>query len=202
MDFLKDRNRWTYSLAGLFVLALAGTALYVQSLSRNLEANTSIILYGALTVVGLTGGLAIWFTYHARKEVMIVRDNTTDDNESRSPRLTISNTMVNTNGTIVATGKKPVNLNGLSSEVVTIYAEDKSIRYISPAVEAVFGYKQLDMIGQSDIDNIHPDHRASFSHIFTRLRENPTEQIKVEYAYKTKAGGYIWLESAGTNGLS
>lgn len=203
MDFLKDRNRWTFPLAGLFVLTLAGTAIYVHDLSQhNLNPNPSIAVYWALAIVGLTGGLAIWFTYHARKEVMIFRENETDNGESRTPRLTISNTMVNTNGTTVATGKKPVNLNGLSSEVVTIYAEDKSIRYISPAVEAVFGYKQLDMIGQSDIDHIHPDHRASFSHIFTRLRENPSEQIKVEYAYKTKDGDYIWLESAGTNGLS
>lgn len=203
MDFLKDRNRWTIPLAGLFVLALAAAATCVHSLSRyDLEASTFIALYGALALVATTGGLAIWFTYHARKEVMIVQGNDTDDGEARSPRLTISNTMVNTNGTILATGKKPVNLNGLSSEVVTIYAEDKSIRYVSPAVEAVFGYKQLDMIGQSDIDHVHPDHRASFSHIFTRLRENPSEQIKVEYAYKTKTGGYIWLESAGTNGLT
>lgn len=203
MDYLRDRNRWTFPLGGLFLIALGAAAVYVYKLSHyNLDTYAAMVLYSALATAAVSGGFAIWLTYHARKEVMITREHESDNGESRSARMTISNKMVNTNGTIVATGKKPVNLNGLSSEVVTIYAEDKSIRYISPAVEAVFGYKQLDMIGQSDLDHVHPDHRASFSHIFTRLRDNPSEQIKVEYAYKTKTGGYIWLESAGTNGLS
>lgn len=206
MDFLKHRNRWIFLSTGLFMLAVVLTTIFLHDLLQKslhpADAGTFIYFYAAVTTIAVTGALAIRVTYGARKEVMIERNGEGTGRESRGPRLTITHAMVNTNGTVVASSRKPLNLNGLSSEVVTIYAEDKSIRYISPAVENVFGYKQLEMIGQSDIEHVHPDHRASFSHIFTRLRENPLEQIKVEYAYKTKAGEYIWLESAGTNGLS
>ena len=206
MEFFKDRNSWIFLLTGLFLLTVVTTAILAHNALYNaagpVKTTNLVYFYLAVTAVALTGGWAILTTYHARKEVMIERENGVGGRESRGPRLTITQTMVNNNGTVAAMGKKPVNLNGLSSEVVTIYAEDKSIRYISPAVENVFGYKQLEMIGQSNIEHVHPDHRASFNHIFTRLRENPSEQIKVEYAYKTKSGDYIWLESAGTNGLS
>ena len=46
-----------------------------------------------------------------------------------------------------------------ASEVITIYEEDESIRYISPSVESILGYGQKEMIGKSDIDKVHPDHR-------------------------------------------
>jgi PAS domain S-box-containing protein len=37
-----------------------------------------------------------------------------------------------------------------ASEVITIYEEDDSIRYISPSVESILGYGQKEMIGKSD----------------------------------------------------
>ena len=204
MNFVKDRRKWSLLLGGLFLCAVicSGLYLYFLSVRNSFGQDTFAYLFGGLAVTGLTGFLALWVTYHGRKEVVIFRERDRKTVASGGPMLTISHRVVKNNGSASSNGQKPVNLNGLSSEVVTIYAEDKSIRYISPAVENVFGYKQVEMIGESDLDNIHPDHRASFNYIFTRLRENPGEQIKVEYAYKTKRGDYIWLESAGSNGLS
>ena len=49
-----------------------------------------------------------------------------------------------------------------ASEVITIYEEDESIRYISPSVESILGYGQKEMIGKSDVDKVHPDHREVF----------------------------------------
>ena len=89
-----------------------------------------------------------------------------------------------------------------ASEVITIYEEDESIRYISPSVETILGYGQKEMIGKSDIDKVHPDHRATFKDIFNKMRESPDRKITVQYEYKTKDGSYIWIESAGTNMLS
>ena len=204
-EFLKDPKKWTILLAGLFVFAVACNLVYVYSLSTgSADVNHDIFtgIYTGTAFIFLTGGLAIRMAYKTRKEVIVCAEKERQSPSSRHATFTISHPVVNSNGNVSSNGKKPVNLNGLSSEVVTIYAEDRSIRYISPAVESVLGYKQMDMIGESDLNNIHPDHRASFSHIFTRLRENPGEQIKLEYAYKTKNGEYIWLESAGSNALS
>jgi PAS domain S-box-containing protein len=89
-----------------------------------------------------------------------------------------------------------------ASEVITIYEEDESIRYISPSVETILGYSQKEMIGKSDMDKVHPDHRITFKDIFIKMKEHPDRKITVQYEYKTKDGAYIWIESAGTNMLS
>ena len=58
------------------------------------------------------------------------------------------------------------------------------------------------MIGKSDIDKVHPDHRDIFRDIFRKMKDSPDEKITVQYEYKAKDGSYMWLESAGTNCMS
>lgn len=89
-----------------------------------------------------------------------------------------------------------------ASEVITIYEEDESIRYISPSVETILGYGQKEMIGKSDIDKVHPDYRDSFRDLFKKMIAKPDERAMVQYEYKAKDGSYIWIESAGTNHMS
>ena len=89
-----------------------------------------------------------------------------------------------------------------ASEVITIYEEDETIRYISPSVEPILGYSQKEMIDSSDIVNVHDDYNDLFHKMFQDLKSNPLEQVTIQYEYKTKEGNYIWIESTGTNFLS
>lgn len=89
-----------------------------------------------------------------------------------------------------------------ASEVITIYEEDETIRYISPSVETILGYGQKEMIGKSDAEKVHPDYRETFKDIFRRMKASPDEKITVQYEYKAKDGSYMWLESMGTNFMS
>ncbi len=89
-----------------------------------------------------------------------------------------------------------------ASEVITIYEEDESIRYISPSVETILGYGQKEMIGKSDIDKVHPDHRDTFRDIFRKMKASPDAKVTMQYEYKSKDGSYIWIESTGTNCMS
>lgn len=89
-----------------------------------------------------------------------------------------------------------------ASEVITIYEEDESIRYISPSVETILGYGQKEMIGKSDIDKVHPDYRDTFKELFKRMKDSPDEKVTVQYEYRAKDGSFIWLESTGTNFIS
>ena len=89
-----------------------------------------------------------------------------------------------------------------ASEVITIYEEDESIRYISPSVETILGYGLRELMGKSDIDKVHPDYRETFKDFFRRMRQSPNEKLTVQYEYKAKDGSYIWIESAGTNFMS
>ena len=78
-----------------------------------------------------------------------------------------------------------------ASEVITIYEEDKTIRYISPSVESIFGYSQREMQGKKDIDNVHSDGLAKFHEMFDHLKSQPEDKFTVQYEYKTKTGEYI-----------
>jgi len=89
-----------------------------------------------------------------------------------------------------------------ASEVITIYEDDETIRYISPSVSTILGYDQQELIGTSDIEHIHPDHREVLKDFFRKLRENPKERAMVQYEYLTKKGNYIWIETTGTNAMS
>jgi PAS domain S-box-containing protein len=89
-----------------------------------------------------------------------------------------------------------------ASEVITIYEEDETIRYISPSIETILGYGQKEMIGKSDVEKVHPDYRETFRDIFRRMKESPDEKFTVQYEYKGKDGKYLWLESMGTNFMS
>lgn len=89
-----------------------------------------------------------------------------------------------------------------ASEVITIFEEDGSIRYMSPSVETILGYGQKELIGKSDIDKVHPDHHQTYRDFFQRMKENPDQKITVQYEYKAKDGNYFWIESVGTNFMS
>jgi PAS domain S-box-containing protein len=89
-----------------------------------------------------------------------------------------------------------------ASEVITIYEEDGTIRYISPSVESIFGYSQREMQGRKDLDKVHADGKVKFQDMFNHLKSQPEDKYTVQYEYKTKTGEYIWLESTGTNCMS
>lgn len=86
-----------------------------------------------------------------------------------------------------------------ASEVITIYEKDGQIRYISPSVERILGYSQDEMIGQKDVKYIQGEGTEVFESMFKTLLENPDESVTMQYVYKTKNGGEIWIEATGTN---
>src|SRR5690606_1446127 len=86
-----------------------------------------------------------------------------------------------------------------ASEVITIYEKDGQIRYISPSVERILGYSQDEMIGQKDVKYIQGEGADAFKGMFKTLLDNPDEPVTVQYVYKTKNGGEIWIEATGTN---
>jgi len=89
-----------------------------------------------------------------------------------------------------------------ASEVITIYEQDGTIRYISPSVQPILGYNQKDLQGTKDLDKVHPDHLESYKGLFAHLKEKPDEKATVQYEYKSSTGAYVWIESTGTNNMA
>lgn len=89
-----------------------------------------------------------------------------------------------------------------ASEVITIYEEDFTIRYISPSVEKILGYRADEMVGINDIVHVHPDGVKVVEKMFADLLENPLQQVTVQFSYKRKDGQDLWLEATGKNLLA
>ncbi|MBK6263659.1 PAS domain S-box protein [Marivirga sp. S37H4] len=88
-----------------------------------------------------------------------------------------------------------------ASEVITIYEKDGMVRYISPSVEKILGYRQEDLIDTNDIDKVHQDSRDEVRRLFVQLVENPGESITTQHQYANSEGEYVWVEVTGSNQL-
>lgn len=53
-----------------------------------------------------------------------------------------------------------------SSDIITILNSDGSIRYESPSIERILGYKPEDLVGKSAFDFVHPDDRPHVVKVF------------------------------------
>jgi PAS domain S-box-containing protein len=89
-----------------------------------------------------------------------------------------------------------------ASEVITIYEEDGTVRYISPSVNKILGYNQNELIGQKDLRHVHAEGVEAVENMFRKLLINPREPVTIQYIYMRKDGAPIWLEATGNNLLS
>lgn len=132
----------------------------------------------------------------------VLRQNA-EEMEATQEELKRSNTMLEEQiEEVNRTQKRMQLLLENASEVITIYEDDETIRYISTSVGPILGYAAEELVGKSDLDHVHPDYRDVFKNIFTQLRKNPDERVTVQYEYKTRSGNYIWIETSGTNLMS
>ncbi len=88
-----------------------------------------------------------------------------------------------------------------ASEVIAIYEEEGTIRYISPSVERILGYPQNDLIGLNDKVYVHPDGIGNFEQLFHDVLENSIQTATAQYEYIKKNGEAVWLEATATNML-
>ncbi len=89
-----------------------------------------------------------------------------------------------------------------ASEVISIYEEDGTIRYISPSVTKILGYDQNDLIGINDIQHVHKEHKDQYEKLFQAVIDNVFESKTVQFEYLKKNGETVWLEATATNLLS
>lgn len=86
-----------------------------------------------------------------------------------------------------------------ASEVITIYEEDTTIRYISPAVESILGYEAEELIGLKGKTHVNEEDYSVASKMFSDLINFPDQTATIQYQFQHKSGEYIWLEATGKN---
>ena len=88
-----------------------------------------------------------------------------------------------------------------SSDVVMILEAHGTVRYVSPAVERVLGYRPEDFVGTLAFDYVHPEDIEYMSKSFAETLEKPGVQPPIEYRVRTADGSWRHMEAVRSNRL-
>jgi len=88
-----------------------------------------------------------------------------------------------------------------SSDIIQIVDSEGIIRYVSPSVQRILGYKSEELIGKQSIDIVHPDDLPFVAKGFEKAVRNPHMPVLVECRCKHKNGTWRVIEGTGANYL-
>ncbi|MBI5035057.1 MAG: PAS domain S-box protein [Chloroflexi bacterium] len=83
------------------------------------------------------------------------------------------------------------------SDIITVTETDGTIRYESPSVETLLGYKPEELIGKSAFDLVHPDDLEKVLESFAQGIQNMGSSPRVEFRFHHKNGTWRILEGIG-----
>jgi PAS domain S-box-containing protein len=86
-----------------------------------------------------------------------------------------------------------------SSDGITVLNADGSIRYQSPSVGRLFGYRQQEEVGNPIFKYAHPDEKESIIRIFDHLMKHPGATVSLECRFPAKDGSWGWIEAVSRN---
>jgi PAS domain S-box-containing protein len=81
-----------------------------------------------------------------------------------------------------------------STDVIARSSPDWTIRYMSPASRALYGYAPQEMVGRSGWDFIHPEDRARLAEELSTNVSAPGDGTNV-YRVRRKDGSHVWVEA-------
>jgi len=86
-----------------------------------------------------------------------------------------------------------------TSDIITLLEADGTIRYISPAVERVMGYKPEEQVETNAFDSVHPDDRERVLGIFAEVLKRPGLHPPFAFRVPHKDGSWRYLEYVVNN---
>lgn len=86
-----------------------------------------------------------------------------------------------------------------ASDIVLILESDGTIRYESPAIERILGYKPEERVGKKAFDLIHPDDVEHTMRALAGILRNPGVYPPIEYRTLAKDGTWHHFEAVGNN---
>ena len=86
-----------------------------------------------------------------------------------------------------------------SAEVVTVSDPDGTVRYVSPSVESMLGWRPEDIVGTKGTALVHPADAARVAAGLMNASRRPGSNAPVEFRFKAVDGSWRWLEAVTTN---
>lgn len=88
------------------------------------------------------------------------------------------------------------------SDVIVLIDKNGIVRYKSPNIEKLFGWKVEELIGKSALENIHPEDAGELQVAFFEKMNAPDATITAECRYRCKDGTFKWIKITATNRLN
>ncbi len=79
-------------------------------------------------------------------------------------------------------------------DVIAIVDKDGIIRFKSPSVEKLLGWKPEEVLGRHFSEFVHPSDLYGLEEMKGLVFGNPGKTFRAEYRIKNKAGGWQWVE--------
>lgn len=86
-----------------------------------------------------------------------------------------------------------------SSDIISVLSSDGTIRYESPSIERILGYKPEELLGKNAFAFVHPDDRARVMEIFEKHLTIPGSITPIELRFRHNDGSWRALEATGNN---
>jgi len=88
-----------------------------------------------------------------------------------------------------------------SGDIISLLDAEGRLRFNSAAAERISGFTREELAGADTMQLMHPDDREAVGLAFQGLLATPGAVITVQYRYRTKAGGWTWMEAVASNQL-
>jgi len=86
-----------------------------------------------------------------------------------------------------------------ASDIITIMEADGSIRYESPSIETILGYKPEELIGRNAFEFVHPDDVVRIQKTFSGILIRTGHIESAEFRFRHKDGSWRSFEGIGKN---
>src|SRR5437660_10758495 len=86
-----------------------------------------------------------------------------------------------------------------SHDILTIRDADARVRYISPSIQRVLGYRQEEIIGSTGFELIHPEDRSNVETALNEFCKNPGARDSIQYRARHANGPWVSLEVVAYN---
>jgi len=84
-------------------------------------------------------------------------------------------------------------------DILTIRDADGRVRYTSPSIHHVLGYKQEELIGSTGFELVHPEDRSTVENALTEFWKSPGARGSIQYRAKHANGSWVSLEVVAYN---
>ncbi len=82
-----------------------------------------------------------------------------------------------------------------SSDVMVVVNAEGTIRYESPGMERLLGYRAAERIGHSSFELVHPDDMAGVEDAYRRILGGETQQVRVDFRMRHRDGSWRIIEA-------